>query len=208
MGSTFLDKILIKCYNSVSFSQPRNAPIEQREEPMETGMYILVSIAAVLYISGQLQRIVSEVLQSRTKEILAQLESLHKKSGEAVKMPFDLWWEDGQRQKAALAMREKALESMPEDMRAMMPEEVLNQMVAFLEAPILESLYDAAAHVAIHANIGNDDITLMRKLPKAGGIQQVSMQDRAEHLEELNGERHFLMSHGIDTEEIEKRFAR
>lgn len=175
---------------------------------MEIGMYILVSIAAVLYISGQLQRIVGEVLQSRTQEILAQLESLHKKSSEAVRIPFDLWWEDGQRQKVALAMRTKALESIPEDVRAVTPEEVVNQMITFLEGPLLESLYNAAAHVAVHANIGNDDVTLMNKLPKAGGIRQVTMKDRAEHLEELSEAHHFLMDHGIDPEEIKKQFTR
>jgi hypothetical protein len=163
---------------------------------------VIVIIAALLYIGDKLMEALSKSASRMIKQRLDALNALHDEARTEIESSFELWWEDGQKQKARSATLQKMTAQLPSEI----PTEFVEQMVGPMIDLSLEGLESAAMHLAIHAHMGNKEKELMAKLPKIGNFQQEVVKQREEHERDLDRIRGELLDHGLDPMDLEQHF--
>ncbi len=171
---------------------------------MEPWLQALVALAAILYIIDRFGTMFRQALTRDITQLLDKVEELHVASGKTIEPSFELWWEN-KRVSVAAVLSANILKDLSDQLPDIMPDDMRSAMAKALSEDALASMKSAAFHLAVHAYMGTEDMSLIRKLPKKARV--LHEEYRQAHMDELEELEVRLLPYGITADEIEEQFA-
>ena len=161
---------------------------------------VIVSLAATLYCLNMLRRAARVLFVVAIHKRIDGIRRLKADAMNKIETDFDFWWSDQPLQ----AVREKVIEKLniPDEIKQGLPTEEVEPFIA----PAVHAARDIALHLAIHAYIAREEDIRISKLPRFNGLRDKMLDDRDQHMLELERTRTELELVGVDVEELEKRF--
>ena len=167
--------------------------------------YMLVSLAAMLYITNWIKEAINEQMVASSKRRFIELKKLHTRTAEAIEVPFNLWWEGEARSIVSKRIVSSFTDQIPNDA----PEEVKEMLAHLLPiGPMVDDIRDTALELAIHTYSADEENALVQQLPRYGGIRRHVGRDIEQRQENIESSKTSLIAVGLDPDEIAKRFTK
>lgn len=165
--------------------------------------YAIGTIAAALYIVDRYARGARQRARAQINKQVRTIAHVGSESAEAIRVPFELWWDENVRPTVLSSAKKKLVEQIPDGV----PEEMRVALLDILPADmIVDQAKDAAFHLAVHAYSRTKEDALIESIKWHPAAQKEIKDELDEHRESLNGHRTFLASVGVDADMVEKEF--